>query len=51
VAAERASIAEQFKLGRITDEARRRAEREFDLEDARIRHAADSATGAGFKEI
>jgi len=51
LAAERASIAEQFASGLLTDEARRRAERELDLEDARIRHAADSATGAGFKEI
>ncbi|MBV8612144.1 MAG: hypothetical protein JOY66_00035, partial [Acetobacteraceae bacterium] len=29
----------------ITDEARRRIERELDLEDARTRHAAESATG------
>ena len=29
----------------ITDEARRRVKRELDLEDARIRHAAESATG------
>jgi CPA1 family monovalent cation:H+ antiporter len=47
VAAERAGIAAQFAAGRLTDEARRRIERELDLEDARVRHAADSATGQG----
>jgi len=45
VAAERAGIAAQFAHGRLTDEARRRIERELDLEDARLRHAADSAAG------
>jgi CPA1 family monovalent cation:H+ antiporter len=45
VAAERASIARQFAADQLTDEARRRIERELDLEDARVRHAADSATG------
>jgi len=51
VAAERASIAAQFAAERLSDEARRRVERELDLEDAWIRHAADSATGRGFREI
>jgi Na+/H+ antiporter len=51
VAAERASIASQYAGEKLTDEARRRIERELDLEDARIRHAADSATGNGFREI
>jgi len=51
VAAERASIASQYAAEKLTDEARRRIERELDLEDARIRHAADSATGNGFREI
>jgi CPA1 family monovalent cation:H+ antiporter len=51
LAAERASIAAQFAAGKLTDEARRRVERELDLEDARVRHAADSATGQGFAEI
>jgi Na+/H+ antiporter len=51
VAAERASIASQYAAEKLTDEARRRIERELDLEDARIRHAADSATGSGFREI
>jgi Na+/H+ antiporter len=51
VAAERASIASQYADEKLTDEARRRIERELDLEDARIRHAADSATGNGFREI
>ena len=51
VAAERASIAEQFAAGHLSDEARRRIERELDLQDAWVRHAADSATGRGFREI
>ena len=55
VAAERASIASQYAGEKLTDEARRRIERELDLEDARIRHAADSAAGNaagnGFREI
>jgi CPA1 family monovalent cation:H+ antiporter len=51
VAAERASIAAQYAAGKLTDEARRRVERELDLEDARVRHAADSATGRGYGEI
>src|SRR5450432_3049082 len=37
--AERTSIAELFRRGEISDEARRRIERELDLEDSRIRHA------------
>jgi CPA1 family monovalent cation:H+ antiporter len=40
--AERASIAELYYRGEIGDDARRRIERELDLEDARIRHAAES---------
>jgi CPA1 family monovalent cation:H+ antiporter len=51
VAAERASIARQFAAGKLTDEARRRIERELDLADSMLRHAADSATGPGFGEI
>jgi CPA1 family monovalent cation:H+ antiporter len=51
VAAERASIAAQFAAEKLSDEARRRVERELDLEDAWIRHAAESATGRGFREI
>jgi CPA1 family monovalent cation:H+ antiporter len=51
VAAERASIAAQFAAGKLSDEARRRVERELDLEDARIRHAADSASGRNSGEI
>jgi len=43
--AERAEIAALHRSDAITDEARRRIERELDLEDARIRHAAESATG------
>ncbi len=43
--AERAQITALYLSGAITDEARRRIERELDLEEARIRHAAESATG------
>jgi CPA1 family monovalent cation:H+ antiporter len=42
VNAERASIADLYYRGEIGDDARRRIERELDLEDARIRHAAES---------
>ena len=42
VNAERASIADLYTRNEISDEARRRIERELDLEDARIRHAAES---------
>jgi CPA1 family monovalent cation:H+ antiporter len=50
IAAERASIARQYAAGRLTDEARRRIERELDLEDARVRHAVASATGQAIGE-
>ena len=40
--AERQSIASMYYRGEINDEARRRIERELDLEDSRIRHAAES---------
>jgi CPA1 family monovalent cation:H+ antiporter len=40
--AERRSIADLYYRGEINDDARRRIERELDLEDARIRHAAES---------
>jgi len=46
IATERASIAAQFAAGKLSDDARRRVERELDLDDARVRHAADSATGS-----
>jgi CPA1 family monovalent cation:H+ antiporter len=49
--AERESIAAQFASGDLSDEARRRIERELDLEDARVRHTADSATGQSFGEL
>jgi CPA1 family monovalent cation:H+ antiporter len=49
VEAERAGIAAQFAAGKLTDEARRRIERELDLEDARVRHAAAGATGRGLE--
>ena len=43
--AERRAIAAAYAADRITDDARRRIERELDLEDARNRHALESATG------
>jgi len=45
VDAERRKIAQLYLEDSISDEARRRIERELDLEDARIRHATESATG------
>jgi len=39
---ERASIARAYADNRLTDEARRRIERELDLDEARIRHALAS---------
>ena len=40
--AERANIAALYAKGALDDEARRRIERELDLDDSRIRHAAVS---------
>lgn len=40
--AERQSIADLYARGEINDDARRRIEREMDLEDSRLRHAAQS---------
>lgn len=40
--AERQSIADMYCRGDIDDDARRRIERELDLEDSRLRHAAQS---------
>ncbi len=40
--AERAAIADLYARGEIDDDARRRIERELDLEDSRIRHSAES---------
>jgi CPA1 family monovalent cation:H+ antiporter len=42
---ERAAVAQAYAENRLTDTARRRIEREFDLEEARARHALASATG------
>ena len=47
IEAERLALARLYAQDGVTDEARRRIEREFDLEDARVRHAAESATGNG----
>ena len=46
---ERAAIARAYAENRLTDEARRRIERELDLEEARIRHALASASNADLK--
>jgi CPA1 family monovalent cation:H+ antiporter len=43
IAAERAKVTRLYEEGRITDEARRRIERELDLEEARSKHAEESA--------
>lgn len=40
---ERGAVAAAYEDNRLTDEARRRIEREFDLEEARVRHALWSA--------
>jgi len=45
ITAERAAIAAAYRNHEITDDARRRIERELDLEDARNLHALESATG------
>jgi monovalent cation/hydrogen antiporter len=44
VAAERAAIMRLYEENRISDEARRRIERELDLEEARSEHARASAS-------
>ncbi|UAJ10087.1 Na+/H+ antiporter [Glacieibacterium megasporae] len=45
IEAERDAIAIAYRDDAITDDARRRIERELDLEDARNLHALESATG------
>ena len=47
VEAERAALAESHARGAVGDEARRRIERELDLEDARVRHAGTSVSIRG----
>jgi CPA1 family monovalent cation:H+ antiporter len=44
---ERASIARAYADNRLTDEARRRIERELDLDEARVRHALASTSLKG----
>jgi CPA1 family monovalent cation:H+ antiporter len=51
VEAEREAIAKAYRAGQLTDDARRRIERELDLEDARLHHAAQSATGSSIEDI
>ena len=51
VEAERGAIARVYRAGKLTDDARRRIERELDLEDARLHHAAQSATGSSIEDI
>lgn len=41
---ERANLAQLYASAAVSDEARRRIERELDLEDALVRHAAQSAS-------
>jgi CPA1 family monovalent cation:H+ antiporter len=45
VETERDSIARLYTADELDDAARRRIEREFDLEDSRIRHAGESGSG------
>lgn len=47
VEVERAAIARAYAENRLTDEARRRIERELDLDEARIRHALASTSLRG----
>ena len=47
IAAERAALARAWDQDQITDEARRRIERELDLEWSRARHAAASESAQG----
>jgi CPA1 family monovalent cation:H+ antiporter len=42
LAAEREAIADLYAEGALEDDARRRIERELDLDESRIRHAAES---------
>jgi CPA1 family monovalent cation:H+ antiporter len=51
VEAERARIARLYAAAAIDDDARRRIERELDLEDARVHHAAESASGFSDEEL
>lgn len=44
---ERAVVADAYDAGRLTDEARRRIEREFDLEEARALHEGTATAAAG----
>lgn len=50
IGAERRRILALHAEGRLSDEARRRIEREFDLEEARNRHALASASGDRLSE-
>ena len=49
ITAERAAIDAAYMANRLSDEARRRIEREFDLEEARALHALTSAGSSGEK--
>jgi CPA1 family monovalent cation:H+ antiporter len=44
IAAERSTVMRLYEENRISDEARRRFERELDLEEARSKHAEESAS-------
>ena len=47
IEAERRAVALAYEENRLTDEARRRIEREFDLEEARVRHEHASESQRG----
>jgi CPA1 family monovalent cation:H+ antiporter len=51
IEAERARLAELYAAKAFGDEARRRMERELDLQHALSRHSAESATGRSFDEL
>ena len=51
VTAERDEINHLYRDGLLTDDARRRVERELDLEDARVHHVAHSASGSDIEEL
>ena len=45
IAAERAALAKSYAAAEVDDGARRRIERELDLEEARLHHVTESAVG------
>ncbi|HEV8389031.1 MAG TPA: Na+/H+ antiporter [Dongiaceae bacterium] len=51
IAAERSAITRLYEDSRVTDEARRRIERELDLEEARSQHAEESASSSDGSDL